>query len=295
MKDHYFILGVASSAGSHEIKEAFRKLSLKYHPDRTRPTPFNQERYMEICEAYRVLSSKNKRAEYDRKRTSAAKDLSVGSGLFPEIKTSYKGHYPWLAAFAVVLVAGLALLFANANREVYPEPVRVAPVATASVLPPSASAPVAPQAMADTMQADTATPEPAPTEINMDSLKRHQELALKITSALSNATTSAPPQSAEDRNHSYTLDGNKLLVRFKTGARGQASSRLASIPLTEVNSVYYYAGKLWITTGRKSIRSRDIKTGMQTRNNFFCIPMKASGAAASEKALTEVIAELKKG
>ena len=62
MKDYYFILGISHKAESHEIKEAFRKLCLKYHPDKAVQTPHNQARYMEICEAYKVLSNKEKRA-----------------------------------------------------------------------------------------------------------------------------------------------------------------------------------------------------------------------------------------
>jgi DnaJ family protein B protein 6 len=66
MKDFYEILGVSKSANDKEIKKAYRKLALKWHPDKN---PQNQEeanrKFREISEAYDVLSDKQKRREYD--------------------------------------------------------------------------------------------------------------------------------------------------------------------------------------------------------------------------------------
>jgi molecular chaperone DnaJ len=63
-KDYYEILGVPRNATKEEIKRAYRKLALQYHPDRNK-SPEAEEKFKEISEAYAVLSDDQKRAEYD--------------------------------------------------------------------------------------------------------------------------------------------------------------------------------------------------------------------------------------
>jgi len=64
-KDYYQILGVNTSAGDEEIKRAYRKLAMKYHPDKNPNKKEAEERFKEINEAYAVLSDKEKRKQYD--------------------------------------------------------------------------------------------------------------------------------------------------------------------------------------------------------------------------------------
>lgn len=64
-KDYYKILGVQKTANEKEIKKAFRKLALKYHPDKNKEKDA-EEKFKDIAEAYEVLSDKEKRAKYDR-------------------------------------------------------------------------------------------------------------------------------------------------------------------------------------------------------------------------------------
>ncbi len=64
-KDYYSILGVAKNASDEEIKKAYRKLAMKYHPDRNPNKKEAEERFKEINEAYAVLSDKEKRKQYD--------------------------------------------------------------------------------------------------------------------------------------------------------------------------------------------------------------------------------------
>ena len=65
-KDYYEILGVTKNASGDEIKKKFRKLALKYHPDRNPGDSKAEAKFKEISEAYEVLSDKEKRAKYDQ-------------------------------------------------------------------------------------------------------------------------------------------------------------------------------------------------------------------------------------
>lgn len=64
-KDYYKILGVDKKATQDEIKKAFRKLALKYHPDKTKGDKAAEEKFKEVNEAYEVLGNKEKRQKYD--------------------------------------------------------------------------------------------------------------------------------------------------------------------------------------------------------------------------------------
>ena len=65
-KDYYKILGVERKASEEDIRKAYRKLAMQYHPDRNPNDKQAEERFKEINEAYQVLSDSKKRAHYDR-------------------------------------------------------------------------------------------------------------------------------------------------------------------------------------------------------------------------------------
>ncbi|MDE3006576.1 MAG: DnaJ domain-containing protein, partial [Gemmatimonadota bacterium] len=80
MSDYYQLLGVSREAGSEEIKKAYRKLALEYHPDRNQGSKEAEERFKEVTEAYEVLRDSEKRAMYDRYGKQGVRGASAGGG-----------------------------------------------------------------------------------------------------------------------------------------------------------------------------------------------------------------------
>ena len=65
-RDYYEILGVNKTASADEIKKAYRKVAMQYHPDRNPGDKTAEEKFKEAAEAYEILSDADKRAQYDR-------------------------------------------------------------------------------------------------------------------------------------------------------------------------------------------------------------------------------------
>ena len=65
-KDYYETLGVAKGSGADEIKKAYRKVAMQYHPDRNPGDKAAEEKFKEAAEAYEILSDADKKAQYDR-------------------------------------------------------------------------------------------------------------------------------------------------------------------------------------------------------------------------------------
>lgn len=65
-RDYYEILGVSKSSSADEIKKAYRKVAMQFHPDRNPGDKEAEEKFKEAAEAYEVLSDQDKRAQYDR-------------------------------------------------------------------------------------------------------------------------------------------------------------------------------------------------------------------------------------
>ena len=79
-RDYYEVLGVERNAAGEEIKRAYRKLAVKFHPDKNPDDPHAEEKFKELGEAYDVLMDPDKRAAYDRYGHAAFAQGSAGFG-----------------------------------------------------------------------------------------------------------------------------------------------------------------------------------------------------------------------
>ena len=80
-RDYYEVLGVDRSVSEGELKKAYRRLAMKFHPDRNPDDPSAEEKFKEAKEAFDILSDSNKRASYDQ-FGHAGVDANAGGGIF---------------------------------------------------------------------------------------------------------------------------------------------------------------------------------------------------------------------
>ena len=66
MNDYYDVLGVSKQASNSDIKSAYRKVAMKYHPDKNPDNKSAEEKFKEAAEAYSVLSDPDKKNKYDQ-------------------------------------------------------------------------------------------------------------------------------------------------------------------------------------------------------------------------------------
>ena len=89
-RDYYEILGVGRTAGDVEIKSAYRKLAMKYHPDRNPGDHAAEERFKEAAEAYAVLADADKRGLYDRFGHQGVSSAAGGAGFDPTVFSGFE-------------------------------------------------------------------------------------------------------------------------------------------------------------------------------------------------------------
>src|SRR3954470_9729494 len=82
-RDYYEVLGVERSVTSEEVKRAYRKLAVQFHPDKNPDDPHAEEKFKEIGEAYDVLMDGDKRAAYDR----------FGHAAFSQGSAAFRGNF----------------------------------------------------------------------------------------------------------------------------------------------------------------------------------------------------------
>src|SRR5688572_8620205 len=79
-RDYYEVLGVNKDASEDDIKKCYRKLAMKFHPDRNPDNPKSEEHFKEAKEAYEILSDPNKRAAYDQYGHAGVDPSSAAGG-----------------------------------------------------------------------------------------------------------------------------------------------------------------------------------------------------------------------
>ena len=146
-KEYYKTLGVEKSASQDEIKKAYRKLALKYHPDRNKGDKEAEEKFKELGEAYAVLSDPKTRARYDatmglpfgapssikRSRPSYSSRWAAASSPYPSPQqtrfSKWRKHLMWIDFFLwLSIVAFLVVGFYLIQFEwahVFTEPYRM--------------------------------------------------------------------------------------------------------------------------------------------------------------------------
>lgn len=82
-ENFYSVLGVPESSTGEDIKKAYRKMSLKYHPDKNNGDPESVKMFQKISEAYEVLGDAQKRNEYDMTRKNPFMRMAQGGGMPP--------------------------------------------------------------------------------------------------------------------------------------------------------------------------------------------------------------------
>jgi molecular chaperone DnaJ len=89
-RDYYEILGVSRTANDADIKSAYRKLAMKYHPDRNPGDRAAEEKFKEAAEAYAILADTNKRSLYDRFGHQGVSSSTGGAGFDPSVFSGFE-------------------------------------------------------------------------------------------------------------------------------------------------------------------------------------------------------------
>jgi molecular chaperone DnaJ len=89
-RDYYDVLGVGKTASDQEIKSTYRKLAMKYHPDRNPGNKDAEDKFKEAAEAYAVLADADKRAAYDRYGHQGLGGASGGAGFDPTVFAGFE-------------------------------------------------------------------------------------------------------------------------------------------------------------------------------------------------------------
>ena len=109
-KDYYEVLGISKSATQDEIKSAYRKLAMQYHPDRNPNDPTAEDKFKEASVAYDVLSDQTKRQRYDQFGHAGVNGMGGGYSDFTNINDIF-------SHFSDIFGGGFGDIFGNSSRK----------------------------------------------------------------------------------------------------------------------------------------------------------------------------------
>ena len=92
-QDYYDVLGVSKSSSKNEIKRAYKKLAMKYHPDKNKDNPKAEEQFKKVAEAYSVLSDDQKKAQYDQFGHAGFEGGQAGAQGFNDFADIFKDFF----------------------------------------------------------------------------------------------------------------------------------------------------------------------------------------------------------
>ena len=105
-RDFYEVLGVSRTASDQEVKSAYRKLALQFHPDRNPGNPQAEEKFKECSEAYAVLADAEKRARYDRFGHAGVSGNGPGGGFDASVFNDFQDIFGDLFGFGDIFGQG---------------------------------------------------------------------------------------------------------------------------------------------------------------------------------------------
>ena len=112
-RDYYDVLGVDKSASADQIKSAYRKLAVKFHPDKNKGDKAAEEKFKEASEAYHVLSNSERKQNYDNFGHAAFENGGGGRGGFGNFDFSSNFSTNSLSFFNFVFLPNNFLQFGN--------------------------------------------------------------------------------------------------------------------------------------------------------------------------------------
>ena len=120
-RDYYDVLGVSREASAEEIKKAYRKIAIKYHPDKNPDDHTAEDKFKEAAEAYEVLSNTEKRQRYDQFGHAGGASGGYGGGgmNMEDIFSQFRNIFPpWVPDSILILalpsMVGISALVPNA-------------------------------------------------------------------------------------------------------------------------------------------------------------------------------------
>jgi len=294
LKDYYYILGVSKEADEQDIKKAYRKLSIKFHPDKNGGDPFFEQRFKDIQEAYEVLTDPEKRSSYDMV-------VSDDEYIFDNVHQNFRGT-PFAKSskkekFRITLMLSLGSMLLmlmslsimgvfDGNEQEVESPKQPAVSSLAALAPLT---PVFREEPANpSFASKEKTEEWILTKLSMYTPKAIRE---RPAGVIWWDTVSGHVQKA----HEYQLRNGFLVVSYQSVYSSKRSvSNKVMIPVMDISRVYSSHGKLYITTRHPSIIDDNLSDRYTLNSSVFSVQFDTGKEMMLVRNLSEAIHTLQR-